>query len=408
MKDEILKKYASLLVKTGVNLQRGQELVINCDVEAAYFARTIAECAYAAGAKKVTALYSDEKLMKIRYGCESVQTLENLPDWFVQSRNCVAENKCAYIAVISDDPDIFAEVSADKTAAYSRACHARMKKFYDASMNNDIRWCIAAVPGRAWAKKMFPGAEQGEAEEELWKLIVKAVRLDEENPAAAWKRHKENLQRYCDFLNGANLRSLRYENSIGTDFYVELPENYRFTGGAEVARDGADFVANIPTEEVFAAPRKDSAEGRLVASMPLVHNGKTVENFSMDFKGGKIVSYRAERGEEVLKRIIETDEGSRYLGEIALVGCDSPIQRLGRLFYNTLFDENASCHFAIGKAYPCIAGAENMTGEELERAGLNDSKEHVDFMVGTPDLSITGTDKSGGEIPVFRDGKFVI
>lgn len=406
MKEKILDKYAKLLIKTGVNLQKGQQLIINCDVESAYFARKLAETAYGEGAKKVIVLYSDEKLMKIKYTFESEKSVANLPDWFVRSRNYVADKKCAYISIISDDPDIFSDVSPAKTAAYSRACHTKMKKFYEASMNNEIRWCLAAVSSKAWAKKLFPKDKENSAVEKLWKLIIKAARLDDPNPIAAWEKHRANLEKYCEFLNGLNLKSLKYKNSLGTDFYVELPENYRFCAGADEAVDGMQFVANIPTEEVYSAPHRLSAEGKLVASMPLVHNGKTVENFSFEFKEGKIVSYCAQKGEEVLKQIIETDEGSRYLGEIALVGVDSPIQKLNTLFYETLFDENASCHFAIGEAYPCIENAEKMTKQELVEAGLNSSKEHVDFMVGTPDLSIIGQNKSGKDTVIFENGKF--
>ena len=405
MNKEILKKYAELTVKVGANIKRNDEVVIGSDACCHEFITCLTKAAYQAGAKKVTALFGSEKIMRLRYLNESIESLIDIPDWLIKSREYAVEKDAAYISVVSNDPEAFMGINPDKMAAYSKANRTKLKKFYEATMNSDIRWSIIAYPSIEWAEKVFPNDDK--AYEKLFELIAKAMRLDTPNPEKAWQEHQQLLKERVEYLNNADFKALKYKNSLGTDFYIELPENYIFLGGQELSK-GRLFTANMPTEEVFSAPYKFSAKGTLVASMPLIHNGAKIEDFYLTFDKGKIVDYKARIGQDILKNIIETDEGSKYLGEIALVPFDSPIQKMNTIFFNTLFDENASCHFAIGKAYPCLKDAENLNRQDLNKAGLNDSLEHVDFMVGTLDLEITGIKKDGSEIKFFKNGNFVI
>lgn len=406
--EDTLKKYANLVVRVGVNLQKGEELVINAGVESAFFVRYVAEKAYEAGAKCVTIFWSDEKLSRMKLIHEDLSVLTDIPNWLVESRNYVVEKKAAYIAILAEDPEIYEGIAPDKIAATTKARRQAYKRFYEASMSNEIRWSLVAIPNLAWAKKISPTLPDEVAVRYLWSLIFKTMRLDKEDSVKAWKDHQERLKKICAWLGKKKFTALKYKNSLGTDFTIGLPKGYLFTGGCEKGKDGIEFSANMPTEEVFSAPDKLTASGKVVASMPLFYNGNKIEHFYFVFKDGKVVEYDALIGKDILKGLIETDEGSSYLGEVALVEYNSPIQNLKTLFYNTLFDENASCHFALGKAYPCITGAENMTKEELLSLGLNESLEHVDFMIGTEDLSIIGIDKNGKETPVFINGNFAI
>jgi aminopeptidase len=274
-------------------------------------------------------------------------------------------------------------------------------------MSNKNVWCVASIPTKPWAKKVFPDLSEEEAVEKLWENIFKTVRVDMEYPVAAWDEHKSNLKKSMEFLNNSKFKFLHYKNSLGTDLRIELPKDHIWLGGSDLTPEGVEFIANMPTEEVFTLPKKNGVNGVVWSSMPINRNGNIIDKFSLTFKEGRIVDFSAEEGYDVLKTLVETDEGSRYLGEVALVPYASPISKLGILFYNTLFDENASCHLAIGEAYPvCIKNGENMSKEELKKAEVNDSSVHVDFMIGTKDLEITGIAESGQEIPVFKDGNF--
>lgn len=274
-------------------------------------------------------------------------------------------------------------------------------------MRNIFPWCIASVPTAAWAKKVFPKLSETEAIGALWRAIFRTVRVGGDGKAVErWNEHIEAMARRKQILTDYQFKALHYRNALGTDLVVELPKHHVWEAGAERTQNGDRFCANMPTEEVFTAPKRDGVNGVVVASMPLVENGNIIDNFRLTLKDGKIVEVAAETGEEILRHAISVDEGASYLGEVALVPCDSPISNENILFYNTLFDENASCHFAFGDAYPCVVGAETMSKEERKAAGLNHSITHVDFMVGTPDLSIVGITESGEEIPVFIDGNF--
>ncbi|MBO7377471.1 MAG: aminopeptidase [Clostridia bacterium] len=407
--DKKLTQYAKLIIKQGVNLVPGETVAIACPVNAAELAETIAEEAYKAGASEVVTFWSDAKISKLAYEYESVESLTSIPDYVVASRDYILEKKGVYIYIISTLPGLLKDVDASKVAAASRASSKALHRFRESTGINATRWCLVAYPNESWAKKMFPDLSAKDALEKQWEYMHKTLRLDKEDYLGAWKEHQENLARRSKFLNEAKIKKFHYKNSIGTDFTIGMPKGYIFTGAVEKSRDGVDFTANLPTEEVFSSPDMNTAEGTLVAALPLVRNGAIIKNFSITFEKGRIVDYKAEEGYDTLKEIIETDEGSHRLGEIALIGFDSPIQNLRALFWETLFDENASCHFAIGRGFPtCLEGGADMTKEQLAAAGVNDSLQHVDFMVGTKDLDITATTESGEEIAVFRGGNWVI
>lgn len=407
--EKMLKKYASLIVGTGVNVQKGEEVYVNAPIVAAKFALAVAEAAYKRGAKKVTLIYNDELFTKLRYENEQKDVLAEVEAWHIARMDNAVEKRAAYISILAEDPMLLSKVDPDLIAAVSKARRTALKKFYDATMSNQIKWCIAAHPSEAWAKKIFPKESPEKAVEKLWEMIFAVMRLEGDDPVKAWEKHVEDLGKRSKFLNKHRFASLRYKNSIGTDFTVGLPDDYVFMGGGDKAANGCVFIANMPTEEVFSAPHKDKAEGKLVSSMPLVFSGSVIDNFSLTFKGGKVVDFSAEKGYDVLKNLLDTDEGMRRLGEVALVQYDSPISNLKTLFYNTLFDENASCHFALGRAYPsCVKNGDDLPPETLAKMGLNSSIEHVDFMIGTKDLSIVGIKADGSEIEIFKNGNFVI
>ena len=410
MTKKIISDYADLLIKVGVNLQKKEKLVISAPVIAADLVREIANKAYKNGAREVEVLWNDESLLRLDYKYRSMKSLAAVPEWGKLQRDGFIEDRVCYIVIASHDPEALKKVKTEKIATARRAKNLAFAKFRDYTSSNKIRWTIAAYPNKAWAKKVFPQDSSSAAVKKLWNAIIASVRLDTDNPMKAWEVHQNNLQRRCKILNDAKIKKLTYKNSIGTNFSVSMPKNYLFCGGAEEgALDGVMFTANMPTEEVFSSPERLSANGKLVSAMPLCRNGQIIDNFWIEFKNGKIIGYGAEKGYENLKSIIESDEGSHYLGEIALVGYSSPIRNQGVLFYETLFDENASCHFAIGDSYPnCVKNGGDMNEDELKVAGLNCSVEHVDFMVGTKDLSIVCETEDGKTFDVFKNGEWAI
>ncbi len=407
MNKAALEKYAELAVKTGVNLQKGQILVISSPVDCAYFAREVAQVAYKEGAKDVVMNWRDELFSRIRYLLAPEEVFEELPEWRKEFYVSYARQGAAFLTIESEDPEIMKGVSPERIMKDNITTRTAVKEYRDRLMSNKNPWSIVAVPSPEWAKKVFPELTEADAVERLWGEILKTVRVDKEDPAAAWREHKENLKKHLDFLNSNNFKLLHYKNSAGTDLKVELPEGHIWLGGSEYTPEGLEFTANMPTEEVFTLPKKSGINGKVISTMPLSYNGSIIDGFAFTFKDGRIVDYTAQKGYDTLKNIIETDEGARYLGEVALIQVDSPISKSGVLFYNTLFDENASCHFAIGKAYSvCVKNSENMTEEELKSLGVNESLTHVDFMIGSRDLEITGITAEGKEVPVFRNGNF--
>lgn len=405
--DAMLNKYARLIVRKGINLQKNQTLVIRCPIDQAAFARLITEEAYEAGARDVIVRWSDEFITRQHYLNAADEVFDETRPWEAEMLNTLAEKGAAFLSVVSEDPDAFEGVDPSRLGRAAAAQRPLMKP-YRARLNADKnQWCVAAVPNPAWAKKVFPGKSEEDAVKALWRAIYRTVRLTADNdPVEEWDKHVAELLDHCDKLNKYAFKYLRYSNSLGTDLTVELPEGHYWEGGRSLTGEGLEFLPNMPTEEVFTAPKRDAVNGVVYAAKPLVLNGTVVDKFGFRLENGRIVDVFAEKGLEVLKTEVDTDEGSHYLGEVALVPYDSPISKSGILFYDTLFDENAACHFAFGSAYPTIEGGKDMTREELLAHGLNDSLTHVDFMVGTSDLSVTGITKDGKEIAVFRDGNF--
>ncbi|GAA0122368.1 MAG: aminopeptidase [Clostridium argentinense] len=407
MKEEMLKKYARLAVKIGVNIQKDQTLVINSPIECAPFTRMVTECAYKEGAKEVVIHWNDELSAKIKYMNASTEVLSEVAPWQLDSVMHYAKEGAAFLSIAASDPELMKEVPIEKFSTAIRARQIAFKEYSKRMMNNENPWSIVSIPTKAWAKKVFPNVSDDEAVEKLWDAIFKIVRVDKEDPVEAWNEHKNNLKEKMDFLNSKNFKEICFKNSLGTDIKMELPENHLWIGGAEKSAEGIEFIANMPTEEIFSMPKRDGVNGVVFASKPLNYAGNLIENFSLTFKDGKVVDFTAEKGYDALKSLIETDEGSHYLGEVALVPFDSPISNSGMIFFNTLYDENASCHFAIGKAYSlCIKGGEKMNEEELLKAGANDSLTHVDFMLGTEDLDIVGTTHDGESVQIFKNGNW--
>lgn len=410
MDNKSLLKYAELAIKVGVNLRKGEMLVVNAPVSAQKFVEIVVKQAYKAGARNVEVQWTDEIVSRLNYKYRSKKELSKVPEWVKVRSDSYIDEKIAYLNVFSEDPECLKGINPEKVAVFRRARGKALEKFRDYTGSNKLRWCIIAYPNKAWAKKMFPLLNANEALKKQWEYIKKTVRLDYDNPIEAWKEHQERITRRCRTLNDAKITAFHYKNSLGTDVTVGMPKGYIFCGGAEKGElDGIYFTANMPTEEVFSCPDRNAVNGKIVAALPLCRNGQIIDKFWFEFNNGRIVNYGAEQGYDNLKTIIETDEGSHYLGEIALVGYNSPIRNLETMFYETLFDENASCHFAIGDCYPtCLQGGGNMNKEELAEHGLNSSLEHVDFMVGTNDLEITATTECGNVLKIFENGEWVI
>jgi len=407
MNNELLEKYALLLIKTGINIQKNQILVINSPIECAAFTRIVSKIAYIQGARDVVINWRDELSSKIKFTNAPEDVFSEYPQWQKDFYLSNARNGAAFLSISASDPELMKDVNPQRMSKAHKAASTAIKEYRDRLMSNKNVWCVASIPTISWARKVFPDLSEDEAMEKLWNAIFKTVRVDTKDPVASWETHKINLKKSMDFMNLNNFKYLQYKNSLGTDLKIELPENHLWLGGSDFTPEGIEFIANMPTEEVFTLPKKDGVNGVVFSSKPLNYNGNLIEEFSITFKQGKIVDFKAKKGNDILKSIIETDEGSNYLGEVALVPYNSPISNSNILFYNTLFDENASCHLAIGKAYPvCIKNGENLSDEELAKQGVNDSFVHEDFMVGTKDLQIIGITKDGKEIPVFENGNF--
>ena len=405
-----LNEYAKLLIEVGLSLRKGQTLMIQSPVECAHFARLCASAAYDAGCREVVMSWSDDFLGRERYLRAADEVFDEVPEWRKRFFNGYAAEGVPRLVIDATDPETLKGVDTDRILRAQRAAGKELEPYYHAYMNNDAPWCIASVPIPSWAKKVFPDDGEEAAMRKLWDAIFAAVRITGDGTAAEkWRRHLATLEARRDKLNELRFKSLRYANSLGTDLTVELPEGHLWSSGRSVTPKGQAFVANMPTEEIFTAPHRLGVNGAVYAALPLVDNGNIIDGFHFIIKDGKIVEARADKGEEFLQAAYTVDEGASYFGEVALVPYDSPISNQGILYYNTLFDENARCHLAFGEAYPeCIEGGAGMTREELREHGLNWSINHVDFMVGTADLSIVGTTHDGKEIPVFVDGNFAI
>ena len=406
MKKEQLQKYAQLLARVGLNIKEGQTVFVEAALDQPDFVTMVVEECYKAGASEVYVDWSHQPITKIGSNYRTQESLSTMSPWVKAKWAFRAENYSCRLWIESEDPDGMKGADQEKLSKARQALYPQMKPFRTA-LENKHQWCIAAVPGKAWAKKVFPDLSETEAVEEMWKVILHTARADGDDPVAAWQAHNEDLDKRCAYLNGLGLKYLEYKSANGTDLTVELLEDGIFAGGNEKTLQGNVFNPNIPTEEVFTSPKAGAAEGIVYSTKPLSYMGELIENFSMRFENGKIVEVKAEKGEELLKKMVSMDEGAGMLGECALIPYDSPINESGVLFYNTLFDENASCHFAVGHGFnECLKGFENLTDEQCKEKGINDSMIHVDFMIGSRDMSIVGVTKDGKRIQIFENGNW--
>lgn len=402
-----LQHYADLAIKVGVNLQKGQRLNINAQIECAHIVRVLAEAAYRAGASEVMVQYADEKLSRINYDFMTVEELEKVPQWQIDRSVHIVDNNYANISVSAGDPNIFAGVDPVKLQRAAQARGKAMKYYREAFMRNANRWLVISVPTQAWAKQVFPNEEN--AVDRLWDAIAMTMRLNEPDPVAAWQKHIATLTRRADFMNKKDFSYVHLTSKNGTNLKVGLAEGHIWCAAEEKAEDGITFTANMPTEEIFTAPHRLRVDGVVHNALPLVEQGNIIDDFTIHFEKGRVTKFTAKKGQDALSNIINTDEGSHYLGEVALIGKNSPIAQSGIMFYNTLFDENASCHLALGKGYPTtVKNGSGMTKEQLEEIGVNDSLEHCDFMIGTADMNIVGVTKEGKKVQLFVDGEWVI
>lgn len=407
IKKEILTKYVDLALNIGINLQKEQILVIMSPVETAPFTRLLVEKAYELGASEVIVHWSDDFCKKMTFTYGKKEIFEEMPTWQVDSLMYYANKGAAFLSIAANDPELLSGIDSEKIGTYQKTRGQALKPYYDKIMVNELQWNIISVPTLAWAKKVFPNVNDDEAIDLLWNAILKSTKADTENPIETWKNHLSILKEKMDYLNNKQFEKVVITNSLGTNLTVKLPKNHIWASGKDITQSGIEFVANIPTEEVFSMPHKYGVDRIVYASKPLNYGGTLIEDFSITFKDGKIVDFSAKSGYEALENLVSIDEGAKYLGEIALVPFDSPISNLGILFYNTLFDENASCHLAIGQAYSsCIQGGDKLSSEEMEKVGMNDSLTHVDFMFGTSDLSIVGYEENGNCENIFINGNW--
>ena len=407
--EDYIEKYVELILKVGLKIKNGDKLVVRCPIEARDFAVECTRKAYELGADEVVVDYRDQLISRLKYENESLDVLTDVPKHKVDKENYYMEKKAKYLSVTGSDPDAFKGVDAEKLFKSNLANSKALRDFSAKMMANYVSWIVVGASIPSWATKVFPDLEEGEAVRRLWFEIFNSVRLFEEDPIKALENHVDNLNRYSKFLNEAKFEKLIYKSQKGTDLEVGLPKGYIFAGAGDVNSDGEEFIANMPSEEVFSAPRLDGVNGKVYSTLPLNYNGNLIEDFYLVFKDGEVVDYDAKAGKEYLKNILDTDEGAKRLGEVALVSYNTPISMRKVLFYNTLYDENASCHFALGKSYPtCLEGGEKLSIEELKERGMNDSLTHVDFMVGDETTEIIGVKENGDQVQIFKEGNFVI
>ncbi|MBC8079145.1 MAG: aminopeptidase [Gorillibacterium sp.] len=401
-----LEKYAELTVYTGINIQKNQTLVINASISAADFVRIAARKAYEAGAKNVHVEWIDDQLTLIKYLHAPEEAFTEFPLWKAAGYTEMAKGDAAFLYVRATDPDLLKAVEPSRIATANKTAAHANREFSVFTRSSTVSWTIVAVPNPEWAIKIFPHETPEKAVELLWEQIFRLTRADQEDPATAWEEHLSRLEETVHYLNKKKYRRLHYKGA-GTDLTIGLPEQHIWIAAGEKNGKGISFVANIPTEEVFTCPNRDEVEGTVSTTKPLNYGGNLIENFTLTFKAGKVVDVKAEKGEEILKNLIATDEGASRLGEVALVPHKSPISDSNLIFYNTLFDENASCHLAIGSAFPtCIEGGTGMSKEDQEKHGLNQSLTHVDFMIGSAELDIDGETANGVREPLFRAGNW--
>ena len=409
MNQDTLKKYAHTLLKYGVNLQQDQTLVISVDVENKDFAVIVTEEAYELGAKEVVLNWRCSPIARQRLLHANESVLEKPANWIPEFYKQYIDDKAAFLSLISANPKALEGIPTDRISLQSRNLNKVLSFYHTAIMNSSITWCVASVPTVLWANLLGYEGTDEEKIDQLWATLLKLCRIEGVEPKDTYRHHMAKLRHRCEALNKLDLKSLRYTCENGTDLLLELPEGHIWLGGEESSKDGTIFNANIPTEEVFSAPQYNGVNGVVHSTKPLIYHGNTISDFSFTFKEGKIVEYTAKEGYEVLKELVETDEGSHYLGEVALVDHFSPISQSNQIFYETLFDENASCHLAIGASYPtCLKNSDGLSEDELKERGLNHSLTHVDFMIGHEHMNIKGYTRDGQAVDIMIDGRLQV
>ena len=405
----LLKKYADFIVRVGVNPQPGQTLVINCCLEAAPLARLCVRSAYEAGARDVLVNWSDNEVSRSRMELGSEEALTDFKSYQLRRYLDYAESEggVCVLHILADDPEVYAGLDGAKISRVNAAQRKFMAPWREYTMNDRVQWSIAAMPSAPWAKKIFPELDEAAAIEKLWQLIFDVCRVTGGDPVSEWKAHLDRLTGLKDKMNALDLESVHFESSNGTDLTVGLADDATWGGASSKAENGTDFIANVPTEEVFCAPHRERVNGIVYGTKPYVYNGQLIEGWHVTFKDGKVVEHGAEKNASLLAELLSTDENACRIGEIALVPASSPINQSGVLFYNTLFDENAACHIAFGAGYPTnIKGGSKMNRTELLAKGLNDSAIHEDVMIGAPDTNVIGTTKDGKEVTIFTSGEW--
>ncbi|MFC4402814.1 aminopeptidase [Gracilibacillus xinjiangensis] len=404
-----LEKYADLALQTGVNLQEGQGLLLQAPIEAIGFVRIVVKKAYEMGAKNVHVEWKDDELSYLKMKHAPMDVLETFPEWRKDAMTSMVKDGYAVLNIYGENPDLLQDIDGKRMSAVTKASSTALKEYRDYMMNDRARWSIVGYPTKEWAVKIFPEHAPDDAKEKLWQEIFRIARIDKEDPIKAWEEHNQTLKNAREYLNEKKYAKLHF-TAEGTDLTIGLPKGHIWHGGSATAADGVIFNPNIPTEEVFTMPHKYEVNGTVTSTKPLSFQGKLIENFTLTFKDGKVVDYTCEKGEDALKNLLEADEdGASRLGEVALVPHESPVSQADIIFFNTLFDENASCHIALGKAYPTnIAGGSNMDEETMDAQGVNDSIVHEDFMIGSEKMNIDGITASGEREAIFRNGTWAV
>ncbi len=403
-----LNKYAELVVKVAINLQKDQTLVINSPITSVEFVRAITKKAYEVGARYVHVEWNDEEITKLKLLKAPEEALKEFPIWKAKGFEEMAEAGAAFLSISASNPDLLREVDPQRVAINNKTAAEALQNFRRYTQTGKVSWAIVSVPTKEWADKVFANLDESERVNALWENIFKVTRVNLDDPVASWKEHINNLRGKLEYLNNKKFKKLYFKNH-STDLVVELPNDHLWIGGGLKNEKGNEFIPNMPTEEVFTMPLKTGVNGYITSTKPLNYGGQVIENFTMTFKEGRIVDFTAEKGYETLKKLIETDEGSHYLGEVALVPHKSPVSDSNIVFFNTLFDENASSHLALGSAYPlCIEDGGRLSKVELEERGANTSLVHVDFMIGSNDMNVDGETLDGKLYPIFRGGNWSI
>lgn len=402
-----VRKYAETIVKIGSNIEKGQLVVIRALTEMRDFVYVLTEEAYKLGAGEVKVIWNDEQLTRLKYQYESIESIENIRDWFIDEYKDHVQRNAVFLSLIGGNPNALEGLNTDKVKAGVISRSKALKDFSKALMNDENSWTVIGVPTKEWAKLIYPELSEEEALSKLWELIFYVTRIDE-NSIENWEKHISKLNEKTEYLNNMKFKYLKYKSSNGTDLTIELPKGHIWKAADSINSKGRTFIANMPTEEAFTLPHKDGVNGVVYSTKALNYNGNIIDEFMLEFKNGKVVNYSAKKGYDILKVLLESDEGALSLGEVALVPHNSPISQTNVMFYETLYDENASCHLALGRAYPtCIENGTNYSKEELLELGVNDSLIHVDFMIGNSDLSIKGITENGEEFDVFVEGNWL-